>query len=75
MYGSEFLYSKREEKNNSDCDCMQKATPEIRELKLKDATLAPYFKYLEKQVLLPESLNLGELSWMVRSSKSYMELS
>ena len=30
---------------------MQKATREIRELQLKDTTLAPYFQYLEEQKL------------------------
>ena len=50
MYGSEFLYSKRKT-DNSDCDCMQKAALEIHELQLKDATLTPYFKYLEEQTL------------------------
>ena len=40
-----------EKKNVSPCDCMQKATQEIRDLQLKDATLTPYFKYLEEQLL------------------------
>ena len=41
----------KEKTDNSDCDCMQKAALEIRELQLKDATLTPYFKYLEEQTL------------------------
>ena len=35
----------------SDCDCIQKAAREIRELQLKDTTLTPYFRYLEEQKL------------------------
>ena len=35
----------------SDCNCMQKASREIRELQLKDTTLTPYFQYLEEHKL------------------------
>ena len=35
----------------SDCNCMQKAAREIRELQWKDTTLTPYFQYLEEHKL------------------------
>ena len=55
----------------SPCDCMQKATQEICDLQLKDATLTPYFTL--SNCYLPMNLNLGEFSWSVRSSKLLME--
>ena len=36
---------------DSDCNCMQQASREIRELQLRDTTLTPYFHYLERQKL------------------------
>ena len=53
----------------SDCNCMQKATREIRELQLKDTTLTPYFQYLEEHKL-PTSETISEDCLGVRETLS-----
>ena len=33
------------------CDCLRKASQDVRELQLKDVELIPYFQYLEEKVV------------------------
>ena len=48
---------KRSNENLIDCDCIQRASQEIRELQLKDNDLLPYFQYLEEGKLPEDERN------------------